>query len=457
MDQHTRTPAPYTCGRRVLVVGRPGARFGASLVALGPGAFARRGERSARGLRHARHGRQGVVAAWVLIAIVVMLISVGFGADFPRVLLGVQRTQDVCDAAVLAGASVLPDGSAAYQEVLKIVAANSPAGSSYPVTIDPALGDLATYGPGDSVPGFRVLASGERVMYVRAHTYVPYYFLPIVGRRGVSVTRVAMALYTEASGVACIFSKDEYESQRTSDWGVLITGSGCNIDGRIHANGKIKFTGSGHTVTKTIEYRGELRTTGSGIDFQGGSVVGNIEPYPINYQWTDFPYSYSCSTIKVTGSGKTVRGGASRVHVNGDLTVTGSGHTFPPNTTYLVEGDVNISGSGHSLDGITIIAKGSIDFNGSGCACDINPNEPGIFLISYESGSNQPSISFNGSGHSMTGIVFAPTGDIDFNGSGQMVYQGSLVGQAITVNGSGFTCRGTDVGGATKPTVQLIR
>lgn len=398
-----------------------------------------------------------MIAAWMLIALVVMLVCVGFGCDFPRVLLAVQRTQDVCDAAVLAGAAVLPDGNAAQQEVLKIVSANSPPGCSIPVTIDPIQGDLATYGPGDSVPGFRVLEAGERVLYLRAHTYVPYYFLPVVGRRGVDVTRVAMALYTQASGPACIFSKDEYESQKTSEWGVLITGSGCNIDGRIHANGKIKFTGSGHTVTKTIEYRGELRTTGSGIDFQGGSTVGQIEPYPINYQWTDFPYTYSRGAISVTGSGKTVPGGASRVHVMGDLKVTGSGHTFPPNTTYLVEGDVSISGSGHTLHNITIIAKGSIDFDGSGCACDINPNEPGIFLISYESGSNQPSITFNGSGHTVTGIIFAPTGDIDFNGSGQGVYQGSLVGQAITVNGSGFTCRGTDVGGATKPTVQLIR
>lgn len=457
MDRYAHAPAPYAGGRRTRIFGRPGSRYGVSLVAVGPGVVAPGGALSARRLQRVRHSQRGVVAAWVLIAIVVMLICVAFGADFPRVLLGVQRTQDVCDAAVLAGASVLPDGSAAQQEVLRIVAANNPTGTPIPVTIDPAQGDLVIYGPGDSVPGFRVLAAGERVMYVRAHTYVPYYFLPIVGRRGVDVTRVAMAMYTQASGIACIFSKDEYESQRTSDWGVLVTGSGCNIDGRIHANGKIKFTGSGHTVTRTIEYRGELRTTGSGIDFQGGSVVGQIEPYPINYQWSDFPYTYSCGTIKVTGSGKTIPGGASRVHVNGDLTVTGSGHTFPPNTTYLVEGDVDISGSGHSLHNITIIAKGGIDFNGSGCACDINPNEPGIFLISYKTGGTQPVITFNGSGHTMTGIIFAPNGDIDFNGSGQGVYQGSLVGESVTVNGSGFTVRGTDVGGATKPTVQLIR
>jgi hypothetical protein len=398
-----------------------------------------------------------VVVIWVVIALVVMLICVGFAADFPRVLLAVQRTQDVCDAAVLAGAAVLPNTSAAQQEVVRIAAANSTSGTSIPVTIDPAQGDVAFYGPGDSVPGYRVLGAGEHVMYVRARSHVSYYFLPVVGRHGMDVTRTAMALYTQASGMACIFSKDEYESQGTSDWGVLITGSGAYIDGRIHANGKIKFTGSGHTVTKTIEYRGELRTTGSGINFQGGSAVGQIEPYPINYQWTDFPYTYNIGAISVTGSGKSVPGGASRVHVTGDLKVTGSGHTFPPNTTYLVDGDVSISGSGHTLNNITIIAKGKIDFDGSGCACDISPNEPGIFLISYKTGTTQPVITFNGSGHRVTGIIFAPSGDIDFNGSGQMVYEGSLVGQSVTVNGSGFTCRGTDVGGSSTPKVQLIR
>lgn len=416
--------------------------------------------------RHARKGlvctrsrvrrRRGVVAVYFVLMLVVLLLCVAFAVDMPRVMISAQRTQDVCDAAVLAGAAVLPDSAAAIQQVQAIAAANSPEGAKFPVAIDPAQGDVQWYGPGQDVPNYRTLGADERVLWVRASSYTRYFFLPVIGRRGMTVTRQAMALLTKASGLACIFSKDNAEDQKNSEWGVLVTGSGASIDGRIHANGKIKFTGSGHTVTKQVEYRGEFRETGSGNDFQGGYAEGEVEPYPVNYQWSDFPYSYSRGAIKVTGSGKQVPGGASRVHVTGDLTVSGSGHTFPSGTTYLVDGDVTVNGSGHVLDGITIIAKGSIDFNGSGCAQDISPNEPGIFLVSYEEGSNQPSITFNGSGHNCTGVIFAPTGDIDFNGSGQMVYQGSLIGRSVTANGSGFTVQGIDTGGEAETTVQLV-
>jgi hypothetical protein len=400
--------------------------------------------------------RRGVVAVLFMLMLVVLLLCVAFAVDMPRVMIAAQRTQDVCDAAVLAGAAVLPDSAAAVQQVQAIAAANSPEGAKFPVAIDPAQGDVQWYGPGDNVPNYRVLGANERVLWVRARSYTRYFFLPVIGRRGMTVTRQAMALLTRASGLACIFSKDNYEDQKNSEWGVLVNGSGATIDGRIHANGKVRFNGSGHTVTKPVEYRGQFKENGSGNDFQGGSGAGERAPYPVNYQWSDFPYSYSCGAIKVNGSGKQVPGGASRVHVQGDLTVNGSGHTFPSGTTYLVDGDVKINGSGIVLDGITIIAKGSITLNGSATGTSVTPNEPGIFLISYEEGANQPSITFNGSGHNCTGIMFAPTGSIDFNGSGQMVYQGALIGQSVTANGSGFTVRGMDTGGEAETTVQLV-
>jgi hypothetical protein len=37
-----------------------------------------------------------------------------------------------------------------------------------------------------------------------------------------------------------------------------------------------------------------------------------------------------------------------------------------------------------------------------------------------------------------------------------MVYQGALIGQSVTANGSGFTVRGMDTGGEAETTVQLV-
>jgi hypothetical protein len=60
------------------------------------------------------------------------------------------------------------------------------------------------------------------------------------------------------------------------------------------------------------------------------------------------------------------------------------------------------------------------------------------------------------SGGTMTGILYAPNGDINYQGQGNQVVNGSLVGQNISVGGNGLTINAGGLNGNRTPVVRLI-
>ncbi len=144
----------------------------------------------------------------------------------------------------------------------------------------------------------------------------------------------------------------------------------------------------------------------------------------------------SVTQVTVAADG-TLPSGA--IHVLGDLTISDTSAIWQ-NALYKVDGNVTINANNQVFDHITIVAQGTITFNG---ACEsFTPYLDGIALISYATTSGN-AITFNGASSGSEGLMFAPNGGLVFNGANQQVQDGSLIANTITVNGAGLTFIGT--------------
>jgi hypothetical protein len=388
-----------------------------------------------------RGKRRGVILVAVAGSLIVLLVFVGMAVDIPSVVAAAQRAQSVADAAALAGAVSGPDDWVVDVATWEVQQANSPTGAKSPVYI--VENGVAITEEGGTAVGYGVMPEGFFGVSVTTECYAKFAFLDAIGVRGMTVTRTALAVADLHPFLPCIFAEENAEAQKNSDWGVDYSGSGSYIDGMIHSNGKVDFTGQGHTITGDIEYRGEISIALTGNDIRGRIIEDDIEAYPVWYTWNEFVSKATTflGPISIQGGAATVPG-SGVVYVNGNMTIGGNDKTFPSNVTYVVNGDVKISGTNHSFDHISIVASGSIEFDSSSSLTPIEPNEEDLLLmstkVSLSDAASQTAITFNGSGHHNAGIIFAPDGNIVFNGGSSVVYDGALMGKNVGINGSGF-------------------
>jgi len=353
--------------------------------------------------------------------------------DVGLLCIRAQTVQDTIDAAALAGASQLPapGPSRATAEAETYVSANNE-GRKAPVSITPQDGILY-YVPGDEVPGYGRLGPCIHGIAVTGQAEVDYVFAPIFGLYKDVVTRGATAVRKDPAGdKGCIFagSDDPEISVFTYD------GSSTYIEGSIHTNSAITLNGIKHVITGAVEYVDTCKIHEDKVDIIGGAFESTVQPYPVDYQWEDFPTDITVNQITAAADGRLPSG---RVHILGDLTVSDRSTTWQ-NALYKVEGDVTINANKQVFEHITIVAKGTITFNGS---CEsFTPYLDGIALISYATTSGN-AITFNGAGSNSEGLMFAPNGGLVFNGANQQVQDGSLIANTIKVNGTGLTFIGT--------------
>ncbi len=416
--------------------------------------------------------RSGVVGPWLIVALLSLLGMAALVIDVGRLIVAAQQVQNVVDGAALAGASQLPDFDACEGRLESIVLSNNEEAPAWPVTVD-LNDDLTYYGPGQSVPEHGMLEDGEYAVEVTGHVGVSYTFARIFGLNEATVTRAATALVETGggSGTGGIFFAEESTPGQT---GVILNGSWQYVDGDVHSNCRVIVNGSHQTVTGTIEYIGDCIINGSHQDI-GDEVEGEIEPYPISYDWDDYyyggPYDYVESSVTYNGSGGTIPSGywsvAGNMRVNGsnfsvadavfmiggNLTINGSGFSAE-NCLFVVDGSVRVNGANIDLLECTFLAGHEAVFNSALKECTYR--DDGLFCMALGTGG----VTYNGANQRTEGIIFAPNGRITYNGANQEVYNGGLCAKTITVNGSHGTFSPLDDygwGGAGSPRVTLIR
>ncbi len=95
---------------------------------------------------------------------------------------------------------------------------------------------------------------------------------------------------------------------------------------------------------------------------------------------------------------------------------------------HYVEGDINFNGGNQTVDGITIVATGRVNFDGGHRS--FTPYVDGLDIMKASTSSQ--AVSFNG-GHAAGGAIHAPNGGIMFNSGHNL--SGAFVASRITLNG----------------------
>ncbi len=351
-----------------------------------------------------RDNRKGVVIVWVAIALVALLGMAALTIDVGRLCIAAQTAQDAVDAAALAGASQLPGFTAAWDEAELYVAANNE-GRGFQVQIKPEDG-VVHYGPGTTVPDYGELGSKAHALEVTGQVEVVYAFAKVFGVETTVVTRSATAMQEPGDTPTTVFAYNENEHA------IEFPGDRLEINGLVHSNGGIDVTGVNITFHGPVEYFNIFRDPSGTTTYEAGYEQHPKRDWPIDYTASDFePYDYI---------------------IDGDWEPTTSNLILAPGN-YFVNGNVKFRGDWLVAEDCTIVATGNIHLAGN--APRFTPHDKDVSLYSL-----QGDINTTADGAEVDGILFAPSGHIDYLGNGQRV--ASLFAQTVSFYGDSVDITG---------------
>lgn len=200
--------------------------------------------------------------------------------------------------------------------------------------------------------------------------------------------------------------------------GIEMSGSALSIVGDLRTNGKVGLYVGALTVDGTLSYGVALQPGSQ----QAGTVVH--EPDPVA---ADLPFDLDALL------GGTVPAGID-VHRHHRNVVLGSD---PAKGIHLVDGNVTVSGSGVDLQGVTVVATGTINVSGSSMTA--SPAAPGLpSLATTSSSCGKAAINVSSSASTWSGAIVAPNGLVRFSGS-QVTGRGSVIGAAVRASGASLS------------------
>ena len=331
---------------------------------------------------------RGAVAVIVALGMIAIMLLLALVVDFGRVFAERADLQSAADAAALAGAQQFCGGSSPIQTAVDV-------GQENGRTIDPA---RVTVMPGaDSYINVRV---GEQ--------------LPLVFGGFAGIDSVALA--TQATATRNCVKRFQMVAELLIDYdGAQQRG------GNLYAGKCFSSNGTGgyfDTVAVWTPAGNMINCTGDAIRPGGNSINERLYGQPL---LTTFD-AYSQTDISKSGYTK----------ASMDSTIAAGPYNCSDFTKPIVcRGDVNLP---DGIVTVTVLARGVV--NGKN-----NTNFQGPVIYSQASGV---AVKLK-TGLAETTVVYAPNGQIEFDGSGNDV-PGILIGQTIDFNGGGQnTAYGVDV------------
>lgn len=310
-----------------------------------------------------------------------------------------EQLQAAVDVAALAAGQDLPDTAQAAATAVHYVQRNSGSAAAE-VTFPDA----------------------ETITVVGSRT-VDYIFGRVLGLRSQTVRASATAAVGSA---APAFDYTLFSGSNTA--ALTLNGSNQYVDGDVHTNRNFDANGSKLTITGVVEAVTTIQTNGSQIAIGERAPGAGFLPMP------DF-----ATTVKAEAQD-------AGTYFRGDKSF--SSYQVVVSSPVYVEGNVTVNGS-HFTGRGSIVATGSITFNGSSLKANATDA-----LAFYSVGG---SITINGSGATVDGILYAPNGVITMNGSDQTVH-GRVIGNTVNINGSQLTIAGSpgDVRALPAAVVKLV-
>lgn len=140
---------------------------------------------------------RGAVAVYVALGLTAIIGAAALCIDVGRLVLARQVAQDIADAAAVSAGPLLASASDSLAVAQQSVAANTGKPgivftSQY--LAESSASDIIWYGPGETVPGYRLLGPASQAMQVKCHAALAYTFGRILGFTDTSLVRRALVV-----------------------------------------------------------------------------------------------------------------------------------------------------------------------------------------------------------------------------------------------------------------------
>lgn len=352
-------------------------------------------------------GESGQVLPLVALCFAMITGFAGMGVDVGYWRYQQRQQQSATDAAALGGAQQLlysgcPSQTAATTAGQGDAAKNGFTNGTNSVAV--AVNNPPTSGA--------FSGSTCAVMATITSSKVPAFFTRLLGYAGgIKETTQAVAQVV-ASNNGCVYMLAP--AQNTNFNGATVHAPGCSI----YINGSANFNGA--TVDAGAIGEGNYAGSNNGGSFTGASPV-QIQPLAdpcpeiagCAYLTANPPTTSPCSPGSYSGNGPLAQGCYNNLNLHG-ATVTMSGGT------YVLEGSSNFNGASISGSGVTIYmpAGATVNFNKAD-SLSLSPPTTGNYagVTYFQVPSNTNGINFNASTANISGLVYAPTASMNWNGS----------------------------------------
>lgn len=320
----------------------------------------------------------------VAISLSVIMALCALVLDYGRVSIEKTKLQNAVDASVLAAAQDLPDANKATNTANKYIELNGADSSDINVTF---------------------LDSNNKIK-ITASKKIEYTFAKIMGSNDVTITQTATGMRGKMGGAFdyALFSGDTYNS-------LNLNGSSFNITGSAHSNNSLVINCSNTTITGVCE-------AVSGITIHGSKNNIHVPNQVPNAQVVDMPDFSSAVKIDAQNKGYVY---TSSVSFNQPSVII--------DKPMYVYGDVTFNAGSVTVKG-TLCATGNITFNGK--TINASSQDPVCYY------SQNGNITANCNSFIADGILYAPKGSINFNGS-SFTINGRVVGKTVSVSSSNTT------------------
>ena len=342
----------------------------------------------------------------MIIVVLAMVVLVGFLAlaiDGSNAYAQRRAMQKAADAAALAGAHQVALGASE-------------------ATVQAAIYDYArrneVYNPADDVSWCYLTEVGEQAGVTVTTTAVfSTFFGSVVATPWLTVTASATARRAPiCGGVYAIWAEH----------GTSIEEEGSKFCGNIHTNGNITLSGEGHEILGEMSYVTGFTDHSSGSSYSPPTQVAYNPPWPVPYSLDDYE----------PGGAMAVAAGEEYHHISGDLTIDCNSPYVQTGVLetglYYAAGNIAIT-CGKLSGTITMIANGVLDLSLAEKA-DFTSYCGGLLFFSDYAGVECPAIGVNPLTEKSTleGDIFAPRGEIEILAEKISLYNGGLIGYAVT-------------------------
>lgn len=246
---------------------------------------------------------------------------------------------------------------------------------------------------------------------------------------------------------------------------IEISGNNLTVNGGAHSNEDVTLTGEGHVIEGSTGYVPPGAFTDTGSTNSYSETTTSPQPYPIDFQITDYRPGGSVASAAGTQYFDVSLGAPAGTSWNGSKWQVGDGASLPPGI-YYSPGEIEVgnnvtvqAAAGGQNDGITFVAEDKILFkdNSNFTSWGGSANQDLVVFSNHPGADSctETAVELNGNTNVFGGIILAKHGIADVQGNSASAF-GGVWGYRVIIHANSFAVTGPLVGVGGDPEVSLL-